>query len=143
MLLLTFRLGAERYGLDVAPVVRVLPQVETRPVPGAPPWVRGLANLEGASLPVLDLCMLALGRPARDAMSTRLIQLRIGEVMVGLLAESVNEVVRVDPSAFGSSGLDLPQTRYLGPVMAWEDGFLQKVEPAELLPPEVLELLKT
>jgi chemotaxis-related protein WspB len=145
MVLLTFRLGPERYGVDVASVQRVLPAVHLKTLPHAPPYVAGLANLHGRPLPVIDLCLLALGRPCQAAMSTRIIEVTCRRdqdaVALGLLAEAVCEVIRVDKKAFTPTGVQFDAGRYLGPVLNLDGTLLQKVEVEELLPEDVLHML--
>jgi purine-binding chemotaxis protein CheW len=52
---LAFRLGDENYGLDVAAVRGVRPLSKITPIPGIPPFYRGVINLRGQILTVLDL----------------------------------------------------------------------------------------
>jgi chemotaxis-related protein WspB len=73
MKLLVFHIGADRYGLRLRDVVRVLPLVELKQLPLAPDAVAGLMDLHGASVPVIDLCR-ASGLPSgEDHFDTRII----------------------------------------------------------------------
>ncbi|GAB2921980.1 chemotaxis protein CheW [Paraburkholderia jirisanensis] len=76
MLFLLFDLDGDRYALDAREIVEVLALRPVRPVPGAPVWVAGVAQRHGAPLPVVDVPRLALGRPARQLLSTRLVIVR-------------------------------------------------------------------
>jgi chemotaxis-related protein WspB len=76
MLFLLFDLDGDRYALDAREIVEVLALRPVRPVPGAPVWVAGVAERHGAPLPVVDVPRLALGRPARQLLSTRLVIVR-------------------------------------------------------------------
>ncbi|MCG5072021.1 chemotaxis protein CheW [Paraburkholderia tagetis] len=73
MLFLVFELDGERYALDAREIVRVLPLQPVRAFAGTPPYIAGVIDHEGAPVPVVDMAMLALGRPARTLMSTRLV----------------------------------------------------------------------
>ena len=64
MLFLLFELGQDRYALDVRQVAEVLPLVEFKRIPQAPPFVAGLLNYRGDPVPVIDLSQLTLSRPA-------------------------------------------------------------------------------
>lgn len=55
MLLLTFNLGDDLYAIPVSDVIEVIPLVQIKPLRLAPPWVAGLFNYRGSSVPVLDL----------------------------------------------------------------------------------------
>ncbi len=80
--LLVFTLDGERHALEVARVVRVLPAVLVRELPGAPAVVRGVFMLAGRLVPLVDPRQ-PLGRPGRD--------LRLDDVFV--LADTGQRVV--------------------------------------------------
>lgn len=146
MLFLVFQLDAERYALDTATVTAVLPRVELRRLPQAHAAVAGVFDYRGEVVPVIDLCALALQRPARDAMSTRIVLADYldrsgGARRLGLLAERVVDTVRLPEEAFAPSGVDQPQARYLGPVARDAHGLLQRIGVRELLPEAVHDLL--
>ncbi|MBN7134729.1 hypothetical protein A7A76_08335 [Lysobacter enzymogenes] len=146
MLFLVFQLDAERYALDAATVAAVLPRVELRRLPQAHAAVAGVFDYRGEVVPVIDLCALALQRPARDAMSTRIVLADYldrsgGARRLGLLAERVVDTVRLPEEAFAPSGVDQPQARYLGPVARDAHGLLQRIGVRELLPEAVHDLL--
>lgn len=146
MLFLVFQLDAERYALDAATVTAVLPRVELRRLPQAHAAVAGVFDYRGEVVPVIDLCALALQRPARDAMSTRIVLADYldrngGARRLGLLAERVVDTVRLPQEAFAPSGVDQPQARYLGPVARDAHGLLQRIGVRELLPEAVHDLL--
>lgn len=64
---LTFRLGAEDYGIELSRVQEIRSYAPGTPVPSAPRYVRGVMNLRGTALPIIDLGM-KLGLP--DAVIT-------------------------------------------------------------------------
>lgn len=71
MLFLLFHLDDARYALPASRLAVVLPRVATRALPATPPWVSGVFMHDGQTVPVIDFCLLALGRPARARLSTR------------------------------------------------------------------------
>jgi len=96
MLLLCFSLGDERFALDTAKVVELIPLVSVRRIPRAPEWVVGVICYHGQTLPVIDLCALNIARKAKRRLSTRIILVRFTaadkkEHLLGLLAEQVTE----------------------------------------------------
>jgi chemotaxis-related protein WspB len=150
MLMLVFRLGADRYALDATEIVEVLPRVPLKSVPGAPAWVAGLFSYHGLTVPVIDLASLALDRPSADHVSTRLILVHYAAEpqapsmrphVLGVLAEHANRTLRRDPADFHASGIDSPAAPYLGPVATDSDGLLQWIRVPDLLPPEARALL--
>ena len=52
---LTFTLGAEEYGIDILRVQEIKGYSAVTPIPGAPPWIKGVMNLRGTVVPVVDL----------------------------------------------------------------------------------------
>ncbi|GBL54258.1 chemotaxis protein CheW [Pseudomonas citronellolis] len=146
-LYLQFRLGADRYALDVHEIVEVLPLRRFKQVPEAPAWVAGLFVHRGELLPVLDLSQIACGRPAPRHTSTRLVLVDYRfagsgpQRRLGLILEQASQTLRRDPAAFRDYGLEPGEARYLGPVLEDTEGLLQRVQVDELLPEHVRELL--
>jgi len=141
MLFLKFRIGSEGYVLDTAQIAEILPLLEITHVPQAPAGVAGLINYRGKPVPVIDLSELTLGRPARPHISTRLILVRHGEHLLGLIAEHATEMTRREAGSFADSGLASDTAPYLGPVT--EDGgrLVRRIEVQKLLPPDVSKVL--
>lgn len=75
MLFLIFSLDDDRYALEANEILEVLPVPALKSLPGTPAWVAGLASDAVGTYPVIDLSALALSRPARRVMSTRLVLL--------------------------------------------------------------------
>lgn len=145
MQFLIFHLGQDRYGLPTREVLRVLPLMELKRLPGAPDFVAGLMNLHGQAVPVLDLCRLARGRDCAAQFDTRilLVSYHAGgqDRPLGLVAERVSGVRTIDASAFEAMPVSNPAAPWLGRVSAGDDGMLQLVEPAALLDAQVCALL--
>lgn len=146
MLFLVFRLDDDRYALDAAAIAEVLPMVALTPVPLAPAGVAGLFDHRGAAVPAIDLSALLLRRPARLALSTRIVLVRYpdgraGDHLLGLIAERATGTLRADPSAFTQSGIDNAEAPYLGPVLADAEGLVQRVDARALLPAGLREML--
>jgi chemotaxis-related protein WspB len=148
MLFIQFTLDSERYVIDATQVERVMPLTPQSPpktIPGAPSWVAGVLDHEGAPLPVIDLPALALGRPAAQLMSTRVVLVHYPHAgaarLLALLLEGATRTIRLDAEAFHATGIDMPHARYLGPVAADAGGFVQWVRVEHLLPDDVKVLL--
>jgi chemotaxis-related protein WspB len=147
MLVLPIRLDADRYAIDSARVVEIIPTVPLRHVPHAPVTIAGLLNYRSRIIPVLDLRQLIAGSPCPAAFSTRIIVVEFttdGQPrLIGLRAEQVTEAVRREPEDFARSGLHLDQAPYLGGVAIDEHGMLQMLLIDELLhDPAVRELIQ-
>jgi chemotaxis-related protein WspB len=148
MLFILFTLDSERYVIDATQAERLMsltPQSPPKAIPGAPSWVAGVIDYEGTPLPVIDLPALALGRPAAQLMSTRIVLVRYpiaGTVrLLALLLEGATRTIRLNVDAFHDSGLDMPHARYLGPVASNAGGLVQWIRIEHVLPDDVKALL--
>lgn len=146
VLLLVFHLDRDRYAIDAAQVVSVLPLMQAKAIPQAPAAVAGVFDYRGELVPLIDLCRLALGRDARALRSTRVIVVHYpmddgATRKLGLIAEQVLETVRMDPAAFEAAGVDHPQAPYLGEVASDARGLIQRVRVRSLLPESVQAIL--
>ncbi len=126
------------YAVETEAVDRVIPLVELRPVAHVPQFVRGLLNLGGRTVPVVDLSSLLLYRPCRDMLSTRIVVVNYpcydgAERLLGLIVERVIDVRRVDPKEF-QDGVSPDGAPYLGPVFHDPEGIVQLIELPRLLP---------
>lgn len=95
---LTFLLAEEAYGIDIAEVQEIVAALPITRVPGAAPYVRGVVNLRGRVIPIIDLrARLELGRVEIDARSC-IIVVRTDAARLGLLVDRVSEVADIAPA---------------------------------------------
>ncbi|MEM7233180.1 MAG: chemotaxis protein CheW [Planctomycetota bacterium] len=109
---LAFELGGETYGIEVLSVHEIIRLADTTRVPKTPQYVRGVINLRGKIIPVIDM-RLKFGLEQRDdSERTCIIVVQAGgqsEVNVGLVVDEVSEVIEIAgdqierPPWFGSS----------------------------------------
>lgn len=89
----TFRLDDETYGINVMQVQEVLRYSEIAPVPGAPSYVLGIINLRGNVVTVIDTRQ-RFGLPSTEVTdNTRIVIIEADKQVVGILVDSVAEVV--------------------------------------------------
>ncbi|OPZ60215.1 MAG: Chemotaxis protein CheW [Deltaproteobacteria bacterium ADurb.Bin510] len=127
---LSFKLQQEDFALDIAHVREVLDLTRLTRVPKAPDYVRGVINLRGAVVPVVDLNLKFGHGLTTETVHTRII---IGEVTVsgelttlGVIADAVQEVMELDereiePSPRIGTSLD---TGFLKGMGRREDDFV-------------------
>ena len=89
----TFRLDNETYGINVMQVQEVLRHSEIAPVPGAPSYVLGIINLRGNVVTVIDTRQRFGLLPAPVTDQTRIVIIEADRQVVGILVDSVAEVV--------------------------------------------------
>jgi len=98
---LTFLLASEEYAVDVLSVKEIIEYGDVTTVPGTPVHVRGVINLRGSVVPVVDLAV-KLGR-AESPLSRRSCivivetSLRGERVVTGVVADAVNQVIEFSP----------------------------------------------
>ena len=91
--MLSFSVGREHYAIDILKVQEIRGYEPPTRIANAPESVRGVINLRGAIVPIVDLRMrLGCGRPTYDA-STVVIILSLTDRMVGIVVDSVSDVV--------------------------------------------------
>ena len=99
----TYRLGEETFGINVMQVQEVLRHTEIAPVPGAPDYVLGIINLRGNVVTVIDT-RERFGLPPTDISdNTRIVIIESDEQVVGILVDSVAEVVYLRSSEIDSA----------------------------------------
>lgn len=91
----SFRLGGEEYGVDIAQVQEIIRMVEITHVPRAPRFMEGVINLRGQLIPIIDL-RTRFGMSRIEATkSTRIVVTEIGSKRVGIVVDSVSEVLNI------------------------------------------------
>ena len=99
---ITFRLGDELFAINVVQVREVLDMSVITRVPRAPGYMRGVVNVRGSAIPVVDLRVKFGLPPSADTVNTRIVVLELsldGEaVVVGGIADSVHDVMELEPS---------------------------------------------
>ena len=100
-LYLTFRLDEETFAIDVNKVREVLDLSPITKVPRAPEFMRGVINVRGSVVPVVDLKMKFGLLKTEATLDTRIVVMEIdldGETTVlGAMADSVHEVLELEP----------------------------------------------
>jgi purine-binding chemotaxis protein CheW len=94
--LATFFLSGEEYGVDVRMVQEIIRVSEITPVPRAPGFIKGVINLRGRIIPVIDLKRkLGLGEVNDAARPSRIVVVKVRERLVGLLVDGASQVLKV------------------------------------------------
>jgi purine-binding chemotaxis protein CheW len=91
---LTFRIGAEEYGLDILRVQEIRSYEAPTRVANAPAFVKGVVNLRGVIVPILDL-RIRLGQASEYNSFTVVIVLNVGQRVVGIVVDSVSDVLEL------------------------------------------------
>jgi purine-binding chemotaxis protein CheW len=98
---LTFFLAGEEYAIGILQVTDIIECGAVTRVPGTPPWIRGVHNLRGTVVPVIDLA-IKFGFPATEVTRRTcivIVELRADEdtLIMGVIADAVHQVVDFTP----------------------------------------------
>jgi purine-binding chemotaxis protein CheW len=99
---LTFKLDEEVFALDVAKVREILEYTTVTKVPRTPDFMRGVINLRGSVVPVIDLRLKFGMSVTQQTVNTCIIVTEVGAgeetILLGALADSVQEVNEMEPA---------------------------------------------
>ena len=92
----SFVVGDQHYGVDIMAVREIKAWTGTTPLPNSPAHIRGVINLRGAIVPVIDL-RKRFGHELTEATSSHVVVIvAIGDVQNGLLVDAVSDIVTVN-----------------------------------------------
>ena len=98
---LTFKLGEEVFALDVAEVREILDFTTVTKVPRTPDYMRGVINLRGSVVPVMDLRLKFDMTATEQTVNSCIIVVEMNfgsdQVVIGVLADAVQEVIDLEP----------------------------------------------
>jgi purine-binding chemotaxis protein CheW len=93
--LISFAVGDEEYGLDILRVKEVIRIREITRLPRAPSFVRGIINLRGDVIPIIDLRDRFGLEQQQYTVMTRVIVVDVDDRLVGMVVDAVSQVVRI------------------------------------------------
>lgn len=141
---LTFTLGEEVYGLDIKVVMEIIGILPITTVPEVPEYVRGIINLRGKIIPVVDMRLRFRQefRPYTDR--TCVIVIEVAEnMLIGLIVDGVSEVLTIpDANVVPQPKLQSAQNRYIRGVGKMEESVVLLLDWEKLFSKEDEELLE-
>lgn len=93
--LLSFRLGGQDYSVDIMSVREIRGSARATSLPHAPPFVRGVINLRGTVLPIVDLAARLGLEPGEDTERNVIIVVDQGTRMAGLMVDAVSDILAI------------------------------------------------
>lgn len=95
---ISFAIGDDQYGVDIMAVREIKGWTQIKQIPGQPDYVRGVIDLRGAIVPIIDLrCRFGGGLTETTPLHIVII-VQIESRLIGLLADRVLDIVSLDPS---------------------------------------------
>jgi purine-binding chemotaxis protein CheW len=92
---LTFALGSEEYGVDILKVKEIRGYDAVTRLPDAPDYIKGVINLRGTIVPVVDMRLKFRLERAEYTALTVMIVLNVADRVVGMVVDSVSDVVQL------------------------------------------------
>lgn len=95
---LTFKLGNEEYGIDILSVQEIRSYEKVTRIANAPPMVKGIINLRGVIVPIVDMRIRFNLEATSYNSFTVVIVLNIGQQVVGMVIDGVSDVITLSPA---------------------------------------------
>jgi len=92
---LTFTLGQEEYGVEILKVQEIKGYSTITPIPNTPPYLKGVMNLRGTIVPVVDLRRKFAMMEAEYTQFTVIIVVTVGVKVMGLIVDAVSDVLNI------------------------------------------------
>ena len=93
---LTFIANGLTYGVDTMNVVEIITDYSVRPLPMVPDYIKGIINLRGQIIPIIDFRLRVGGMESPESHSTVILQ--ILSTTIGMMVDSVSQVLDIDLS---------------------------------------------
>ena len=108
--IVSFRLAREEYGVDIMHVQEIILIGQVTEMPQVPDYVRGLINLRGHVIPIIDLRVRFGLEVSEQTEHSRIIVLNVNKKTVGIVVDEVDEVLRInsdqiEPAPPGIAGI--------------------------------------
>jgi len=141
---LTFTLNNEEYGIEILKVREIIGVMDITTVPQTPEFMKGVINLRGTVIPVVDL-RLKFSMPEEEyTQETCVIVVEANNSQVGIIVDSVSEVLNIqngeieETPSFGQ-GIDTDFIMGLGKV---KEGIIILLNIEQILSSEVMDVVK-
>ncbi|HEY9204825.1 MAG TPA: chemotaxis protein CheW [Candidatus Methanoperedens sp.] len=93
--LVVFAIGSEEFGVEIMNVQEIIRMTNITRIPQAPGYIRGIINLRGKIIVVINLNVIMGMESKEQDENTRIIVASIGETVMGFVVDSVSEVIRL------------------------------------------------
>lgn len=143
---LIFSIGREYYGIDIKYVTEIIGIEPITEVPELPVYIKGVINLRGKIIPVMDVRAKFKKEEKEYNDRTCIIVVEIGNICIGLIIDTVSEVANIEESSISpppktSSNRDTAN-RYIKGIGEVQNGVRLLIDCQKLLEEEEIEELK-
>ena len=141
---LTFTLDDEVYGIEIQHVTEIIGIQSITKVPEVPDYVKGIINLRGKIIPVIDV-RLKFSKPAMEYDDrTCIVVIDINDVSVGLIVDNVDEVLTIDDEDIAAPPANKTgfENRYIKGIGKAGDKVQLLLDCEKLLKTEEMEMIE-
>jgi purine-binding chemotaxis protein CheW len=140
---LTFVLGGEEYGIDILSVMEIIGMMEITAVPQTPRFVKGVVNLRGKVIPVVDLRLKFGMREKEPTKETCIVVVEVDGLQMGVMVDTVREVLdigaeQIEPAPRFGTAVD---TAFIDGMAKVDDRVKILLDIEKVLSTEDLELV--
>ncbi len=128
-----FKLRKEEYGFSILNVKEIRGLTDITRVPFAPDFVKGVINLRGSVLPVIDLKKRLGLQPMEYTESTRILIVQSDGIDVGMIVDAVTEVLTIDAANIDSVKQSDSESRFLTGVGKIDDRLIIMLSLDEII----------
>lgn len=129
-----FRLRKEEYGFNILNVQEIKGLTDITRVPFASDFIKGVINLRGSVLPVIDLKKRLGLQDTPYTETTRIVIVKIDDVSVGMLVDAVSECITLDAAHIDTSKtVDNESSRFILGIGKAEDRLIIMLNLAEII----------
>ena len=121
-----FELSDRIFGLSISDVQEIMEDAEITPVPTTPYFLRGVINLRGDILPIVDIRDI-LQLPVKPrSKESRIMILNIKTVQLGIMVDAISEVSHIEKREIEASAeqVGISDGKFVSNVIQYKDGFL-------------------
>ena len=139
--LISFAIGDDQYGVDIIAVREIKGWTEITPLPGQANYVRGVLNLRGSIVPIIDLrCRFGQGLTNATPLHIAII-VQIADKPIGLLADRVLDIVSLDDAQIKPVPRVAQSDRvnFLSGLITTESGMIALIDLPSLLTDSIKE----
>lgn len=131
MQIVVFKLNDEQFAVETAKVQGINDMMKVTIVPRAPKHIKGLINLRGTIISLLDINVL-LNKEKTEALQTNIIILNIQEELVGISVDGVDEVIDIDETIIEKIEDDVKRA-YIKGVLNFKDRIVTYIDVDKLI----------
>lgn len=144
----TFKSGNEYFGLKIEYVNEIIVYQEITEIPESDDYIKGLINLRGKIIPVIDVRIRFKQEPMEYTDRTCIIIVNVNDIVVGLIVEKIAEVVEIKeedilpPPSIVIGGEEKVQNKYVYAIGKVGDNVKLLVDPDRILKDEDIALME-